>query len=427
MQDALLHFYWLPIATGCVLVFGAALYAVVAVIASVVSVARAARDDARVRARAARPVSVLKPLCGAEPRLFENLATFCEQTHPCFELVCGVSRADDPAVGIVRRLQAAYPRRAISLVVDSRIHGTNLKVSNLINVAERARHDIFVLADSDIAVERDYLARVCAPLDEPGVGIVTCLYRAKGIAGFWSRVGAQFINAWFVPSVRVAHLFGSSRFGFGATLALTRSTLERIGGFERLGNTLADDYWLAGHVRELGLRTVLSSVVVETDVTESTLPALWDRETRWLRTIRSVNRIGFSFLFVTITLPWMLCAAWLAFALHGGGTGSSPIMTIALACALLTGVAARVILHAITGGERHTFWRDLALTPVRDGLMFAQWLAGSFGSTVVWRGVRMPVEANGMNTVDAVDGDINVRAKVFRPEPVEVLEVSDGP
>ena len=405
MQDALLHIYWLPMA----LAFGAALYAVVAVIASRVSTVRAAAGE---RSAAPTPVSVLKPLCGAEPRLFENLATFCEQTHPCFEVICGVSRSDDPAIAVVHQLQAAYPHCRISLVVDPRIHGTNLKVSNLINLAHWARHDVFVLADSDIAVERDYLERVCAPLADPQAGIVTCLYRAKGIAGFWSRVGAQFINEWFVPSVRIAHTFGSTRFGFGATLALRRATLERMGGFERLNNTLADDFWLAEHVRELGLNTVLSPVVVETDVTESTLAALWDRETRWLRTIRSVNRVGFAFLFVTITLPWIVCGAWLAFALRGMAV--HPAVSIALVAAAATGVAARVILHAMTSGERTLFRRDLALMPVRDALLFAQWMAGSFGSTVVWRGVRIPVE------------DADSPATVFRHEPVKALEVSDG-
>ncbi|MBN3766039.1 bacteriohopanetetrol glucosamine biosynthesis glycosyltransferase HpnI [Burkholderia sp. Ac-20365] len=412
MQDALLHIYGLPM----VLVIGAALYAVVAVAATLVSMSRAAARERRgMAARPLMPVSVLKPLCGAEPRLFENLASFCVQTHPCFELICGVSRADDPAVSIVHRLQAAYPQCRISLVVDARVHGTNLKVSNLINLAQSARHDVFVLADSDIAVAEDYLERVCAPLTDPQVGVVTCLYRAKGIAGFWSRVGAQFINEWFVPSVRIAHAFGSSRFGFGATLALRRSTLERIGGFERLRNTLADDYWLAGHVRELGLQTVLSPVVVETDVTECTLTALWDRETRWLRTIRSVNRMGFAFLFVTFTLPWMLCGAWLAFALHGAGAHHAA--SIALGVAAATGVSARCILHVLASGERSargTFWRDLASMPVRDALLFAQWMAGSFGSTVVWRGVRVPV------------ADTDGAATVFRPEPANALEVSDG-
>ena len=413
MQGTLLRIDWLAM----MLVYGAALYAVAAVLASLVPVSRAAARERRsFPARAPVPVSVLKPLCGAEPRLFDNLATFCEQTHPCFELVCGVSRADDSAIAIVHRLQAAYPHCRISLVVDPRVHGTNLKVSNLINLAQWAAHDVFVIADSDIAVEADYLERVCAPLADPLVGVVTCLYRAKGIAGFWSRVGAQFINEWFVPSVRIAHAFGSTRFGFGATLALRRSTLAGIGGFERLRNTLADDYWLAGHVRESNLRTVLSPVVVETDVTERTLAALWDRETRWLRTIRSVNRAGFALLFVTFTLPWMVCGAWLAFALHRASV--HPAMSIALVVAAVTGVSARVILHAMMGGERRLFGRDLALMPVRDALLLAQWMTGAFGSTVVWRGVRVPVEATDNATDNATT--------VFRTEPASALEVSDG-
>jgi ceramide glucosyltransferase len=219
-----------------------------------------------------------------------------------------------------------------------------------------------------------------------------------------------------VPSVRIAHAFGSTRFGFGATLALRRSTLAGIGGFERLRNTLADDYWLAGHVRESNLRTVLSPVVVETDVTERTLAALWDRETRWLRTIRSVNRAGFALLFVTFTLPWMVCGAWLAFALHRASV--HPAMSIALVVAAVTGVLARVILHALMGGERRLFVRDLALMPVRDALLLAQWMTGAFGSTVVWRGVRVPVEA----TDNAADN----ATTVFRTEPASALEVSDG-
>ena len=251
-------------------------------------------------------VSVLKPLCGIEPRLYENLVTFCKQAHPCFQLLCGVSSPVDPAIGVVRRLQAEYPHCDIKLVIDSRVHGSNPKVSNLINMVQWARHDVIVLADSDIAVEPDYLDTVTAPLADPDTGVVTCLYRAQSVGGFWPRVGALFINEWFAPSVRVAHVGGSRRFGFGATLALRRTTLESIGGFETLKDCLADDYWLAEHARTLGLNTVLSPVMVATDVIEPTFTTLWLREMRWLRTIRSVNPLGFAFLFVTFTTPWLL-------------------------------------------------------------------------------------------------------------------------
>ncbi|TCF96257.1 glycosyl transferase, partial [Paraburkholderia strydomiana] len=157
----------------------------------------------------------------------------------------GVCSPDDPAIAVARRLQAAYPLLDIELAIDTRVHGSNLKVSNLMNMVERARHDVIVIADSDIAVRADYLESVAAPLADPRIGVLTCLYAAQGVGGFWPRVGALFVNEWFAPSVRVAHMAGSRRFGFGATLALRRATLERIGGFEALKNCLADDYWLA--------------------------------------------------------------------------------------------------------------------------------------------------------------------------------------
>jgi ceramide glucosyltransferase len=343
-------------------------------------------------------VSVLKPLCGIEPRLYENLVTFCEQAHPCFQLLCGVSSPVDPAIGVVRRLQAAYPHCDIELVIDSRVHGSNLKVSNLINMAQRARHDIIVLADSDIAVEPDYLDTVTAPLADPDTGVVTCLYRAQSVGGFWPRVGALFINEWFAPSVRVAHAGGSRRFGFGATLALRRTTLEDIGGFETLKDCLADDYWLAEHARALGLNTVLSSVMVATDVIEPTFTTLWLRELRWLRTIRSVNRSGFASLIITFTTPWLLVSALLAVGLGNGlidgttgGAGTHPLMALTLSISAATGLFARVLLHARSARISRTFWRDLPLVPLRDTLLALQWLGAVFGSHVVWRGARMSV------------------------------------
>jgi ceramide glucosyltransferase len=337
-------------------------------------------------------VSVLKPLCGIEPRLYENLVTFCEQAHPCFQLLFGVSSPVDPAIAVVRRLQAAYSHRDIELVVDSRVHGSNLKVSNLINMLERARHAIVVLADSDIAVKPDYLDTVTAPLADPDIGVVTCLYRAQSVGGFWPRVGALFINEWFAPSVRVAHAGGSRRFGFGATLALRRSTLEGIGGFEALKDCLADDYWLAEHARTLGFNTVLSPVMVDTDVIEPTFSTLWLREMRWLRTIRSVNPSGFAFLFITFTSPWLLIGSALLLGMsNGDGATAHPFMLLTLSTSTVTGVSARILLHARSARYSSSFWRDLPLVPLRDTLLALQWLSAAFGSHVVWRGARMPV------------------------------------
>jgi ceramide glucosyltransferase len=429
MTAQLPSIWWLVIALCCV----SALYAVFAALTmprhgSAAQVREAAR---RARTRQSVAVSVLKPLCGAEPRLYENLATFCEQRHPRFQLLFGVSSPTDPAIAVVRQLQAAYPGHDIELVVDTRVYGSNLKVSNLINLAARARYDALIVADSDIAVEPDYLDIVTAPLADSSVGVVTCLYYARSVGGFWPRVGALFINEWFAPSVRVAHSTGSRAFGFGATLALSRATLERIGGFASLKDCLADDYLLARFARDHGLATVLAPVVVATDVIEPTFGSLWLRETRWMRTIRSVNPAGFASLFITFTSPWIVVGALLSLALASGGTGAASSLAgtgttfaamAALGLSTIGGIIARAVLHARSSANWRTFWRDLPLVPLRDALLALQWLAAAFGSHVVWRGVRVPVAnretAGAANAAQAA----GVAASGRRP----AVEVSDS-
>ncbi len=336
------------------------------------------------RARADRPplwtpVTVLKPLCGAEPRLEENLAGLCSQTHPHVQLVFGVRDPADPAVAVVGRLARRFPAVDMRLVVDPRIHGSNLKVSNLINMMQAARHPWLVLADSDIAVGPEYVARVTAPLAEPQVGIVTCLYHGRPPDGVWPRIGALFIDTWFAPSVRVASSGGSSAFAFGATIAVRAATLEAIGGVEVLENRLADDYRLGELVRGLGLATVLSDVNVGTDVTETGLRALWSRERRWMQTIRSLNPLGYALSFITFTLPMLALGLCLA----------PTAWNVALA---LCGAAARLGLH----------WRRPApdipapghawLAPLRDCLLVLEWASAFAGTTTHWREHCLPID-----------------------------------
>jgi ceramide glucosyltransferase len=325
------------------------------------------------------PVTVLKPLCGAEPRLEANLAGLCTQSHPHYQLVFGVRDPDDPAIAVVARLAVRFPGVDMRLVVDPRIHGSNLKVSNLINMMDAARHPWLVLADSDIAVEPDYLARVTAPLAEPGVGLVTCLYHGRPLDGVWSGIGAHFIDTWFAPSVQVACSGGSRAFAFGATIAVRASTLRAIGGVDVLKNRLADDYRLGELTRALGLATVLSDVCVGTDVTETSLRALWSRERRWMQTIRSLNPLGYACAFITFTLPMLALGVSLAPTAWNG----------ALA---LVGASARIGLH----------WRQPApgvpapgrvrYAPLRDCLLLLEWLSAFAGTTVRWRRHRLPID-----------------------------------
>ncbi len=326
-----------------------------------------------------QPVSVLKPLHGHEPRLYENLRSFCVQDYPKFQIIFGVQRLDDPAAEVARRLQGEYHDLDIEVVVDARRHGSNPKVNNLINLYERAKHPWLVLADSDIAVTPDYLSTVTAPLADPAVGVVTCLYRGQARGGFWSRLGAQFINDWFAPSVLLTQLFGVQKYSAGATLAMRAEVLEAIGGFRAVKDQLADDYWLGELPRRLGLHTVLSPMRVTTDVTDASLRGLWGQELRWMRTTRSLAWAGFLFLFVTMTTPMLALAVVL----------SPTPLCIAIA---LTGLTLRSALHLAQNPHQFT---GLLLIPLRDFLLLAEWLTALPGGTVMWRGQRLEMDHSG--------------------------------
>lgn len=358
---------------GYALTLFASLYALIALLCN----ARIYRDQPQGRS-ARLPITVMKPLCGLEPRLEENLSTLCEQTYPVYQLLFGVRDPNDPAIAVVKRLIARYPEQDIGLVADSRVHGSNFKVSNLINMAGAARHPWLVIADSDIAVRPDYLAKVSAPLADPAVGIVTCLYRGRSLDTFWTRLGVLFIDTWFIPSVRVVSAFGGSSFGFGATIAIRADTLRASGGFQALRSRLADDFWLGQLARNRGLATVISEVCVTTDVTENDFPSMWSRERRWMQTIRGVNPLGYAFTFVTFTFP--LLAAGLCLA----PTRWNWILA-------LTGMAARLGLHLRQPGPGLPAPGLACYAPLRDCLLLLTWLSAFLGSTTQWRKRTVPI------------------------------------
>jgi ceramide glucosyltransferase len=328
-------------------------------------------------------VTVLKPLCGAEHALYDCLRSFCEQDHPRFQIVFGVSESDDPAIAVVRRLQREFPSRDLAIAIDGTQHGSSPKVSNLINMMALARHEHLVISDSDVRVTRDYLAKVVAPLRDPGVGIVTCCYRGWARAGLWSLLGSMFITEWFTPSVRVAAMAGSRSFAFGATIAIRRRVLASIGGFMAIADQLADDYRLGELTRRIGLRTVLSDVVVETYVDESNLGELLRHELRWLRTIRAVRPVGHALSFITFGIP----VAALGSVLAAGALG-------ALAMLAITALA-RAMLHS-TLRKRGSALAHLLLLPLRDTLSFALWGWSFVTRRVRWRDGHFQVTRNGV-------------------------------
>jgi ceramide glucosyltransferase len=327
-------------------------------------------------------VTMLKPLCGEEHELYECLRSFCDQAYPHFQIVFGVSDGDDPAIGVVNRLQREFPHLDMQIAVDRRQHGSSRKVSNLINMMPLARNDYLVLSDSDVRVLPDYLARVVSPLLDPEVGIVTCPYRGTPRPGLWSLLGSMFINEWFTPSVRVAAMFGSRSFAFGATIAMRRRVLASAGGFAAIANQLADDYRLGELTRRMGLRTVLSDVVVETCVDEGSFGDLVRHELRWLRTIRAVRPLGYSLSFITFGVPVSIIGCLLA-------GGDWP----ALAMLAITALA-RVMLHWTVRRPLSTPAHLLVL-PLREGLNLALWVWGFVNRHVHWRDDRYQVTRDG--------------------------------
>jgi ceramide glucosyltransferase len=334
------------------------------------------------------PISVLKPLHGAEPGLYENLHSFAQQDYPVAQIVLGVSDAEDAAIPVARRLIRDLPGSDIALVIGSRVAAGNQKVANLENMLAATKHDILVLADSDMRVDRRYLAAVTAPLQDPRIGIVTCLYHGVSTGGLWSQLGALHINFGFLPSALVGSTLGLGGGCFGATIALRRDTLNRIGGLAQLRDELADDQRLGAAVRAQGLGVVLSRYLVEARVSEPSLAELWRHELRWARTVRMLAPLGFAGS--VLTYPVALAAV--AAAINGFGLTSVIFLVISLA---LRWVSARVIAGAL-GFAADKLW----LFPLRDALSFAVFVASFCGRTVFWRDRLFHVEPSGRMTAD---------------------------
>lgn len=332
--------------------------------------------------RRAEAVTLLKPLHGAEPRLAENLATFLTLDHAGpVQMLCGIQRADDPAIAVVEALRAAYPHADIDLVIDPTRHGANGKVSNLVNMMAAARHPVLVLSDSDIAVAPDYLARVLAALDRPGVGVVSCLYRGRGDAGFWSRFGAAGLTYQFIIGVVIAVAYRLAAPCMGSTIALRRATLERIGGFERFADTLADDHAIGQAVIALGMTLAVPPMFVTHAFDETSLAALWRHELRWSATVRDVAFWSYVGAIIGIPLP-VACLA----CLH------APTIGLALVAAAL--IARFLVVRSIDAavGERVApYW----MAPAHDFLGFAVYVAGFFVRSVAWRGATLTMKTDG--------------------------------
>lgn len=323
------------------------------------------------------PVTILKPVKGMDAGSLENFASFCRQDYPEFQIVFACASPDDPALPVIERLKNQFPEHDIELVVDGRLHGPNYKVCNLINAYPEAKHDIIIVCDSDIRVGRDYLREVCAPFADPTVGVVTSLYRSPGVRGSATAVEAMGFTCEMIPNVMVALRLEGLSFALGASMAVRRAALERIGGFPALVDYLADDYQLGNKVFSAGYRIELSDCFVESVMHRESLATVLSRQLRWARTMRASRPAGYFASGITQPFP----AAFLALILSGFSAAG------VAAAILLYGVRSlTALIYSRSFVRDGLFPRWLWLLPVRDALSFATWGLAFLGNRVRWRG-----------------------------------------
>lgn len=324
------------------------------------------------------PVSILKPLKGVDPNIWECFCSHCEQDYPQFQLIFGVSNPGDPAVEVVRKLQAKYPNLPIELIVCDRVLGANIKVSNLVQMLHAARHELLLVNDSDIHVPVDYLRKVIAPLADASAGLVTCLYRGVAAPTFGSRLEASGIGTDFMPGVLSARFLEKGlHFGLGSTLAFRRHDLKVIGGFEALLDYLADDYELGRRIATTGKRVELSETTVTTYLPSYTLRQFFQHQLRWSRTIRDARRWGYTGLLFTFGLPWAL----LTLSAARGVAWAWGLFALTLAARLAVGIGTAVLVL-----RDEQVIRNIVFLPLRDLIAPLIWAASFMGNRIHWRG-----------------------------------------
>lgn len=325
-------------------------------------------------------ITVLKPLCGAEPGLRECLRSFCTQAYPApLQIVFGVRSATDPALAIARELRAEYPQVDIAIVVNATVHGPNLKVSNLANMASVAKHDILVVSDSDVEVASDCLRRITGAFASDTVGAVTCLFRGAPAnpESPIAQLGALYLDAWFLPSAIVDASLSGVTVCYGPVTAIRRSLIEAEGGFQSLAHCLADDTELGHLTTRQGRRIELAPFAVDTRVPETRLGDLWGHELRWAKTTRALRPGSYVASVLTHALPVVL----ILFACR-----PSPVSGLLLGSVAALRAVLLACIEARFGRAKGTVspapWTLIA----REILYFGIWAAAFASRRIMWRG-----------------------------------------
>jgi ceramide glucosyltransferase len=338
------------------------------------------------------PISILRPLCGLDDQLYQNLVSVAEQRYPEFELILGLADPADPARGVAQRLQAEYPELRIQIVCDSRCRGFNPKVSNLENMLPHARHEHLLVSDSNVLLEPDFLRRVLSELQRPGTGLVVNLIVGVGERTLGAALENLHLNSYVLSTLCGARALLHHTCAIGKSMLFTRTGLGRVGGLVGVRNVLAEDYILGQRFEAAGYRVGLCNELVRTVNARRGLAQVWSRQLRWAQMRRHLRLDAYLVELLMNPLVWLgLSLVSAAPVLH---ERPEHLLALGSAClALFLHKAWSDLTLAAEVNRPLPLVRGLALVATRDALMFVVWFVALFKRSLDWRGNRLVIGA----------------------------------
>jgi ceramide glucosyltransferase len=331
------------------------------------------------------PVTILKPVCGLDRDTYQNFASFCVQNYPQYQTIFAVRDRHDPVIAIIKQIIEDFPLLDIELMQSDRLIGTNYKISNLANALPYAKYEVLVLADSDVRVDPEYLSSLIQPLADLKVGAVTCLYRPI-MQGWVATLEGIGISTDYLASVLVANQLEGIKFALGTTIALRKSVLTEIGGFEAIAEYLADDYQIGYLTAKSGYKVVLSNYIIDHLISTDNFTDLLDRQLRWAYCTKVSRTWGYLGLFFTQGIATSLIFIAISHGSIWGWLGVAIALTTRIILAWVVGV---------WGLKDASVSKFLWLVPIRDLLSFGIWVYSWFSNTMNWRGRRLKLSSEG--------------------------------